>query len=42
MAEWELMIECLDRAILWDNDFEVQEGMDVDPDASQSVKQLRR
>ena len=38
--EWELLIECLEGAVLWDNDFEVQEGMDVDPDASRSLKRV--
>ena len=40
LSEWQLMVECLESAVLWDNDFEVQEGMDADPDASYTVKEL--
>ena len=39
-SEWHLLIECLEGAVLCDNDFEVTEGMDADPDQSRSLKQV--
>ena len=38
ISEWELLIECLEDAVLWDGDCEMQEGMDVDPDASHGLR----
>lgn len=37
-SEWDGVIECLEAAVLWDNDFEVREGLDADPDASSALK----
>ncbi|MCP4876639.1 MAG: hypothetical protein GY896_14360, partial [Gammaproteobacteria bacterium] len=39
-GEWELLIECLEGAVLWDTDFEDQDRLDVDPDASRALDQF--
>jgi len=38
--DWELMIECLEGNVLWDNDFEAQDRLDADPDTSSNLKQV--
>ena len=38
VSEWELLVECLEATVLWDDDFEMQVGMDADPDVSRSLK----
>jgi hypothetical protein len=39
-GEWELLIECLEGAVLWDTDFEAQDRLDADPDASRALDQF--
>ena len=39
-SEWDGVIECLEAAVLWDNDFEMREGMDADPDTSSALKEV--
>ena len=34
------MMECLEGRVLWDADFEAQERLDVDPDASRNLDEL--
>lgn len=36
--EWDLLVSCLEDCVLWDTDFEMQEHLDADPDASRRVK----
>ena len=36
--EWDLLLECLEDCVLWDNDWEMEEQLDMDPDVSQRVK----
>ena len=38
--EWELLIECLEGAVLWDTDFEAQDRLDAAPDASRALDQF--
>jgi hypothetical protein len=38
--EWELLIECLEGAVLWDTDFEAQDRLDADPDTSRELDQF--
>ena len=36
--EWEIVLESLEGAVLWDRDFELQVGMDVAPEQAESWK----
>jgi hypothetical protein len=36
--EWEIVLESLEDAALWDHDFELQVGMDVAPEQAESWK----
>ena len=38
--EWELLIECLEGAVLWDTDFEAQDRLDAAPDATGALDQF--
>jgi hypothetical protein len=40
ISQWEFLMECLQNGVLWDNDLEMQEGMDIDPDTSRSLKRI--
>lgn len=40
MEEWRFVLEVLQGLILWDNDFEMQESMDVDPQEGRRFKQV--
>lgn len=39
LSAWQLVIESLEGDVLWDNDFEMQIGMDVAPETGKDMKQ---
>jgi hypothetical protein len=36
--EWNLLLDCLEDRVLWDNDWAMVEQLDADPEVSQRVK----
>ena len=36
--DWDVLLDCLADRVLWDRDFEMEEHLDVDPQAGQRVK----
>lgn len=40
LLEWDLVIECLAEAVLWDRDFEIEEHLDADPESSNAIKTM--
>ena len=37
-AEWTLLVDCLQDRVLWDEDWQLEGSMDLDPEASQRLK----
>jgi len=37
--DWDLLLDCLEDRMLWDRDWEMEEHLDADPEASRRVKQ---
>lgn len=40
LLEWDLVIECLAEAVLWDRDFEIEEHLDAAPESSNAIKSM--
>lgn len=38
--EWDILLECLEDCVLWDEDWAMEEHLDVDPDAADRVKRF--
>jgi len=37
-ADWEFLIDCLEGRVLWDYDWQLEDSVDLAPDASQRLK----
>ena len=38
--DWDLLLECLEGRVLWDRDWEMDEQLDADPEASGPAKMI--
>ena len=38
IEEWMVLIECLTDRVLWDNDYDIREGLDLPPEQSQKIR----